>query len=113
MVINCALHVVCCCALRRLEARWSRGAIAARNGNGGNRRSSCGKPHTSTLELEMGSSVLMLVGLVGRLTANLLLSLHEVAKALSLEAAAAEVGSSAGPRGCRNQVGLRRLEGLA
>ena len=113
MVINCALHVVCCFALRRLVVRWIRGAIVASTGSGSCGRSSCGKPHTSMMELGLGSSVPMLVGLVRRLTANLLLSLLEVAKALSLEVAAAEVGSSAGPKGFRNQDGLRRLEGPA
>ena len=113
MVINCALHVVCCFALRRMVVHWIRGSIVASTGSGSCGRSSCGKSHTSMMQLGLGSSVSMLVGLVRRLTAKLLLSLLEVAKALSLEAAAAEVGSSAGPKGCRNQDGLRRLEDLA
>ena len=113
MVINCALHVVCCFALRRLVVRWIRGAIVASTGSGSCGRSSCGKPHTSMMELGLGSSVPMLVGLVRRLTANLLLSLLEVAKSVSLEAAAAEVGATVGPKGCRNQDELRRLEDLA
>ena len=59
MVINCALNVVCCFALRRLVARWSRGAIAASTGSGSCGRSSCGKPHTSMTQRGLDSSVPM------------------------------------------------------
>ena len=59
MVINCALNVVCCFALRRLVVRWSRGAIAASTGNGSCGRSSCGKPRTSMMQRGLDSSVPM------------------------------------------------------
>ena len=65
------------------------------------------------MQLGLDSTVPMLVGLARRLTAKLRLSLLEVMKALSLEAAAAEVGSSAGPKSFRNQDGLRGPEGPA
>ena len=48
-----------------------------------------------------------------KLTAKLLLSLLEVAKTLSLEAAAAEVGSSVGLKGCRSPTGQLSAEVLA
>ena len=47
MVMNCALNVVCCFALRRLVVRWIHNAIVACTGSGGCGQSSCGKPHTS------------------------------------------------------------------